>query len=71
MLLIGNDVTTEVLRMPDVLRVLDRAYRELAEGTAICRPRIDLRYPVGDGRQVYQFGTMEAARRPPATTRSG
>jgi alanine dehydrogenase len=58
-LLIGNDVTTEVLRMPDVLRVLDRAYRELAEGTAICRPRIDLRYPVGDGRQAYQWGTME------------
>jgi alanine dehydrogenase len=58
-LLIGNDATAEVLRMPDVLRVLDRAYRELADGTTICRPRIDLRYPVGDGRSVYQFGTME------------
>ncbi len=59
MLLIGNDVTAQVLRMPDVVRVLDRAYRGLADGTTLCRPRIDLRYPVGDGRQVYQFGTME------------
>ena len=59
MLLIDNAVTAEVLRMPDVVRVLDRAYRELADGTTICRPRIDLRYPVGDGRQAYQFGTME------------
>jgi alanine dehydrogenase len=58
-LLIDNTVTAEVLRMPDVVRVLDRAYRELADGTTICRPRIDLRYPVGDGRQAYQFGTME------------
>jgi ornithine cyclodeaminase/alanine dehydrogenase-like protein (mu-crystallin family) len=58
-LLIDNAVTAEVLRMPDVVRVLDRAYRELADGTTICRPRIDLRYPVGDGEQAYQFGTME------------
>ena len=59
MLLIGNDVTTQVLRMPDVMAALDRSYRGLADGSTLCRPRIDLRYPVGDGRQVYQFGTME------------
>lgn len=59
MLLIDNDTTAQVLRMPDVLRVLDRAYRGLADGSTLCRPRIDLRYPVGDGRRVYQFGTME------------
>lgn len=59
MLLIGNDVTARVLRMPDVLRVLDRAYRGLADGTTLCRPRIDMRFPTGSGSQVYQWGTME------------
>ena len=59
MLLIGNDVTAEVLRMPDVLDVLDRSYRGLADGTTLCRPRIDMRFPSGEGSAVYQWGTME------------
>jgi alanine dehydrogenase len=59
MLLIDNVVTASVLRMPDVVAVLERSYRELAAGDGLCRPRIDLRYPVGDGRSVYQLGTME------------
>ena len=59
MLLIGNDVTAQVLRMPDVLDVLDRSYRGLADGTTLCRPRIDMRFPTGTGSQVYQWGTME------------
>jgi alanine dehydrogenase len=58
-LLIGNDVTADVLRMPDVLDVLDRSYRGLADGTTLCRPRIDLRFPTGTGDQAYQWGTME------------
>lgn len=59
MLLIGNDVTAAVLRMPDVVAVLERAYRELATGEAVCRPRIDLSLPTGTGDQVYRWGTME------------
>ncbi len=59
MLLIDNAVTTAVLRMPDVVAALEHAYRELATGDGTCRPRIDLRYPVGDGSSVYQLGTME------------
>ena len=59
MLLIGNDVTADVLRMPDVLDVLDRSYRGLADGTTLCRPRIDLRFPTGTDAQAYQWGTME------------
>ncbi len=59
MLLIDNESTASVLAMPDVVRVLERAYRELAEGDAVCRPRIDLRFPTGDGQSVYQWGTME------------
>ena len=59
MLLIDNATTAEVLTMPDVVQVLERTYRDLAAGEAVCRPRIDLRLPVGDGRAVYQWGTME------------
>src|SRR3954452_19258841 len=59
MLLIGNDDTASVLRMADVIEVLERAYHELAAGQAVCRPRIDLRFPTGDGDRVYQWGTME------------
>ncbi|GAA3156366.1 hypothetical protein GCM10010531_04600 [Blastococcus jejuensis] len=59
MLLIGNDDTAAVLRMPDVLDVLDLSYRGLADGTTLCRPRIDLRFPTGTDAQAYQWGTME------------
>ena len=59
MLLIDNDATRQVLRMPAVVGVLEQAYRELASSDAVCRPRIDLRFPVGDGASVYQWGTME------------
>ncbi|MFP5336739.1 MAG: ornithine cyclodeaminase family protein [Actinomycetes bacterium] len=58
MLLIDNPTTATVLEMPDVVQVLERAYRELAAGQAVCRPRIDVRLPV-DGESIYQWGTME------------
>jgi alanine dehydrogenase len=59
MLIIDNSATAAVLKMPDVVSVLERSYRELAEGEAICRPRIDMRFPTGDVGQIYQWGTME------------
>lgn len=59
MLLIGNEDTAAVLRMPAVIDVLERAYRELVAGEAICRPRIDLRFPSGEDGRAYQWGTME------------
>jgi alanine dehydrogenase len=59
MLLIDNDVTAEVLTMPAVVAALERAYRDLAVGEAVCRPRIDMRLPTGEGQAVYQWGTME------------
>ena len=58
MLLIDNEATASVLRMPAVVDVLERAYREVAAGDAICRPRIDMSFPVDD-RSVYRWGTME------------
>ena len=59
MLLIDNATTSTVLTMSDVVDVLERSYRELATGEALCRPRIDMRFPTGDGDAVYQWGTME------------
>lgn len=58
MLLIDNATTASVLEMPVVVTLLEQAYRDLAAGEALCRPRIDMRFPVSD-RAVYQWGTME------------
>jgi alanine dehydrogenase len=58
MLLIDNETTAGVLEMPAVVEVLERAYRDLAAGEVICRPRIDMRFPI-DGDAMYQWGTME------------
>jgi alanine dehydrogenase len=57
-LLIDNETTASVLTMPDVVAVLEQAYRDLAAGEAICRPRIDMRFPI-DEQAVYQWGAME------------
>lgn len=59
MLLIDNEVTASVLKMPAVVEVLEVAYRDLAAGEALCRPRIDMRFPTDLGDSVYQWGTME------------
>ena len=67
MLLIDNATTAAVLEMPDVVAVLEQTYRDLAAGEAVCRPRIDLRLPTGEGNRVYQW---RAGRRRRATTRS-
>ncbi|MGW5202445.1 ornithine cyclodeaminase family protein [Streptomyces spiralis] len=58
MLVLGNDVTAAVLTMADVVHALEEAYRDLAAGTGVCRPRIDLALPLDDER-VYRWGTME------------
>ncbi len=58
MLLIDNEATATVLTMPAVVEVLEQAYRDLAAGEALCRPRIDMRFPV-DEQAIYQWGTME------------
>jgi hypothetical protein len=45
---------------PDATRkALERAYRDLGRGEAVCRPRIDIRIPTRDPERVYQWGTME------------
>jgi alanine dehydrogenase len=38
---------------------LEQAYRDLASGEGVCRPRIDIRIPTDTPGKIYQWGTME------------
>lgn len=58
-LLIDNDVVRRVLTPAMTRRALESAYRDLAVGEAVCRPRIDIRIPTPDPAKFYQWGTME------------
>jgi alanine dehydrogenase len=60
MLFIHNDVVAQVLVMEDAIDCLEKAFRQLVEGTATHRPRCDMYAPsstVEDG--YYRWGTME------------
>jgi alanine dehydrogenase len=59
MLFLNNDHISQVLTMEDTINVLEQAYKDLAAGIAVCRPRIDLRIPTDDPGKLYQWGTME------------
>lgn len=61
MLIISNDDVARVLTIADTIERLRGVYEELARGDAVCRPRIDIRLPTGQGDEIYQWGTMEGA----------
>jgi ornithine cyclodeaminase/alanine dehydrogenase-like protein (mu-crystallin family) len=58
-LLIDNDAVRRLLTPAMTRRALESAYRDLAAGEAVCRPRIDMRIPTRDPGKFYQWGTME------------
>src|SRR3989337_803308 len=58
-LLLGNDDIRRVLTPRMTRKALETAYRDLALGEAVCRPRIDIRIPTGTPGRCYQWGTME------------
>ena len=58
-LFLSNDDVASVLTMEDTVGALETAYRDLARGEAVCRPRIDIRIPTADPGKTYQWGTME------------
>jgi ornithine cyclodeaminase/alanine dehydrogenase-like protein (mu-crystallin family) len=58
-LFINNDVVADVLTIEDTIAALEGAYRDIATGEAVCRPRIDIRIPTSDPSKRYQFGSME------------
>lgn len=58
-LLLSNEDIRRVLTPRMTRRALARAYRDLACGEAVCRPRIDIRIPTAAPGRFYQWGTME------------
>jgi ornithine cyclodeaminase/alanine dehydrogenase-like protein (mu-crystallin family) len=58
-LIINNHDVEQVLTMEATIAALERSYKDLAIGEAVCRPRIDIRIPTPDPKKNYQFGTME------------
>ena len=61
MLIIGNDVVSEILTMDDCLRAQEEAFRKLPTGGAIHRPRIDMYFPCDRPDGYFRWGTMEGA----------
>ncbi|MDE0355123.1 MAG: ornithine cyclodeaminase family protein [Deltaproteobacteria bacterium] len=58
-LILNNDDVKQVLTMDVTMEALEKAYTELVEREAVCRPRIDLQVPTPDPEKMYQWGTME------------
>ena len=58
-LLLNNDNIRQVLTPRMTRQALQTAYRDLIDGAAVCRPRIDIRIPTAVPGQVYQWGSME------------
>jgi len=58
-LILNNDDVKQVLTMEVTMEALEKAYVELVEQEAVCRPRIDLQVPTPDPEKMYQWGTME------------
>ena len=59
MLFIHNDVVEEILNMEDCIEAQEKAFRDLAEGTATHRPRSDIYAPCEREDGYYRWGTME------------
>lgn len=58
-LLLNNDDMQRVLTAEMTVQALEASYRQLIEGEAVCRPRIDIRIPTKIPGRFYQWGTME------------
>ena len=58
-LLIDNAAVARVLDMRATIAALEASYADLANGEAVCRPRMDMRIPTTHPGKVYQWGTME------------
>ena len=61
MLIINNELVSQLLTMEDCIRVQEEAFRKLPTGGAIHRPRIDLYFPCQREDGYFRWGTMEGA----------
>jgi alanine dehydrogenase len=60
-LIIDNDLVSQLLTMEDCIRVQEEAFRKLPSGGAIHRPRIDMYFPCERADGYFRWGTMEGA----------
>jgi alanine dehydrogenase len=58
-LAITNEEAVNLLSMKDCLAALEVAYRELAEGSAVNRPRSDIHTNTPTAQQTFRFKSME------------
>jgi alanine dehydrogenase len=61
MLIIDNELVSELLSMEDCIRVQEEAFKKLPIGAAIHRPRIDTYFPCARQDGYFRWGTMEGA----------
>src|SRR5215831_5344342 len=61
MIILNNEEVGALLSMENCLRLLERAYQEQSQGTAVNRPRSDLYLPATTSDGIYCFKTMEGA----------
>jgi alanine dehydrogenase len=61
MLIIGNETVHELLGMAECIDAQEEAFRQIPEGGAVHRPRLDMYVPCERDDGYYRWGTMEGA----------
>ena len=56
MLIISNDLVSQLLTMDDCIRVQEEAFKSLAAGEAMHRPRIDMYMPCEREDGYFRWG---------------
>ena len=66
-LLINNDVTDRVLKMPEAVDAMEAVLRQYAEGKATFQPRTDLWSPTAEKGDFYRWGSLLGGMMDPPT----
>jgi alanine dehydrogenase len=61
MLIINNDLVSELITVDDCVDALEAAFQKLPTGGSIHRPRIDMYFPCQRDDGYFRWGTMEGA----------
>jgi ornithine cyclodeaminase/alanine dehydrogenase-like protein (mu-crystallin family) len=59
MKVINNADVSRLVNQEEVTRALESAYQDFFNGTAVCRPRVDVEIPSSSPDRFYRWGTME------------
>jgi alanine dehydrogenase len=59
MKVINNADVSRLVNQAEVTRALETAYQDFFNGTAVCRPRVDVEIPSSSPDRFYRWGTME------------